>query len=518
MSSEEYFIVHDLGTSSDKASLYSSEGKFIGSVVQKYPTYYPNIQWAEQSVEDWWNAVSRTTRELIQRNKVSPDNVLAIGFSGQLQGVIPIDKEGSLLIKRAIIWQDMRAVHEANVVREKLGWEEFYRKTGKGQAIEMFPLVKIMWMRDNLPEIYDRAYKFLQCKDYLTFKLTGNPATEYTEASMTGFLNIHKRKWDSEILTLFDIDEDKLPPLYESHEVIGHLTKEAAEALGLKPGIPVIAGAGDVPAAATGAGVVEEGSAYISSGTAWWSGVLTEAPMIDLENRISTLCAMIPGKYTPHNFVQSGSACMEWFINNFMKFEEELSEKIGISIYDVIQRKAESSELGSRGLVFLPYLTGGGAPHQREWIKGALLGITLGHNANDIIRAIMEGVAYAIRNVVEIFEEKGSKIETMTMIGGGCMNKVWRQIAADVLGKELRIPEHPLESAGLAIAVASGIGVGIYKDYVVIRKLLKTPEIVHPDLRKHEKYSKIYGLQKDLWKKLDDFYKSLSDILREGIL
>ncbi len=514
MAGGEYFIVHDLGTSSDKASLYDSEGRFVESVVQRYATYYPNIQWAEQSVDDWWSAVRETTKQLLQRTKISADSVLALGFSGQLQGVVPIDEEGNPLFKRAIIWQDMRAVHEANVVREKLGWEAFYRKTGKGQAIEMFPLVKIMWIRNNLPEVYAKAFKFLQCKDFLTFKLTGNTATDYTEASMAGYLNIHKRKWDDEILELFKIDRGKLPSLHESHEIVGHLTEEAAEATGLKPGTPVIAGAGDVPAAAAGAGVVSEGSAYISSGTAWWSGILTEFPMTDLEQRISTLCAMIPGKYTPHNFVQSGSACLEWFIKNFMVLEKEFAGKLGISIYDVIQRRAEGSRVGSRGLVFLPYLTGGGAPHQREWIKGALLGMTLGHDRNDVIRAIMEGVAYAIRNVIEIFEEKGSKIETMTMIGGGCMNQVWRQIAADILGKELRIPEHPLESAGLAVAVASGIGTGVYKDYSVIKKLLRTPKVVRPNLQNHAQYSKIYRLQKDLWKKLDDFYKALSDTLR----
>ena len=166
-------------------------------------------------------------------------------------------------------------------------------------------------------------------------------------------------------------------------------------------------------------------------------------------------------------------------------------------------------------MIFLPYLTGGGAPHQREWIKGALLGITLAHDIKDVIRSIMEGVAYAIRNVIEIFEEKGAKVKSMTMIGGGCMNRVWRQIAADVIGKELRIPEHPLESAGLAIAIACGIGVGVYKDYSIIRKLLKTPTTISPDPKRHELYSRIYLVQKDLWKKLDDFYKKLSEVIRD---
>ena len=515
MAGGEYFIVHDLGTSSDKASLYDSEGNFIGSVVQRYSTYYPRIQWAEQSVNEWWLAVCKTTKELLQKTKVSPDDVLAMGFSGQLQGVVPVDKNGNALLERAIIWQDMRAVKEAREVREKLGWEEFYRKTGKGQAIEMFPLVKIMWIRNNLPDVYSKTFKFLQCKDYLMLKLTGSIATDYTEASMTGYLNIHKRKWDDEILDLFGIDPSRLPTLRESHEIIGHLTSEAAKATGLKPGTPVIAGAGDVPAAALGAGVISGEDAYISSGTAWWSGVLTDSPLIDLELRISTLCAMIPGKYTPHNFVQSGSACLEWFIKNFMSLEKEYADKLGISIYDVVQQKAENSVAGSRGLIFLPYLTGGGAPHQREWIKGALLGITLAHDIRDVIRSIMEGVAYAIRNVIEIFEENGAKVKSMTMIGGGSMNHVWRQIAADIIGKELHIPEHPLESAGLAIAIACGIGVGVYKDYSIIRKLLKTPIIIRPDPKKHELYSRIYLVQKDLWKKLDDFYKKLSEVIRD---
>lgn len=291
---------------------------------------------AEQSVDEWWSAVCETTKELLQKTKISPQDVLAIGFSGQLQGVVPVDKNGNALLERAIIWQDMRAVKEAKKVQEELGWEEFYRKTGKGQAIEMFPLVKIMWIRDNLPEVYSKAFRFLQCKDYLTFKLTGSIATDYTEASMTGYLNIHKREWDYEILDLFGIDLDKLPTLHESHEIIGHLTGEAAEAMGLKPGIPVIAGAGDVSAAALGAGVVSGEDAYISSGTAWWSGILTSSPLIDLESRISTLCSMIPGKYVPHNFVQSGSACLEWFIKNFMNLEKECSEKLGVSVYDIV--------------------------------------------------------------------------------------------------------------------------------------------------------------------------------------
>jgi len=510
----EYFLVHDLGTSSDKAVLYDSEGKFIGSIVHKYPTYYPVTQWAEQSVDDWWQAVCMTTKELLQVTKVPSSNILAVGFSGQLQGIIPIDKEGNSLLERAIIWQDMRAVNEAHFVQEKLGWNEFYRKTGKGQAIEMFPLVKIMWVRNNLPEIYAKTFKFLQCKDYLIFKLTGSLATDYTEASMTGYLDIHKRKWDYEILDLFNIDLEKLPPLHESHEVVGEITDKAAAVTGLKAGIPVIAGAGDVAAAALGAGVIREGTAYISSGTAWWSGILTNTPMLDSEQRISTLCAMIPKKYTPHNFVQSGSACIEWFVNTFMAFEKELAEKMGISIYDIIQRKADSSTIGSKGLVFLPYLTGGGAPHQKEWIKGALLGITLAHDSSDIIRAIMEGVAFTIRNVVEIFEEKSSEINMIKMIGGGCMNVVWRQIVADVLGKELQIPEHPVESASLAIAIASGVGCGMYKDYNALEKLLKVSTIVKPNAYNHKSYLKIYQLQKNLWRRLDDFYKELSTTIQ----
>ncbi|RLE57794.1 MAG: xylulokinase [Thermoprotei archaeon] len=512
MVEKEYFLVYDLGTSGVKAVLFNTEGRAIAREYRRYNTYYVRPQWVEQSPEEWWVAVVESTRNILRKTKIPPEKIAAISFSGQMMGAVPVDKEGNLLMKRVIIWEDMRAVEESEHLEKNFGWEEFYKRTGSGMAVPMYPLVKIAWIKKHLSEIYEKTHKFIQCKDYIRLKLTGKIASDYTDASNTGMLNIHKRTWDEEVVSFMGIDMDKLPDLYESHDVVGYVTDEAAKVTGLKPGTPVVAGAGDVPAAAVGAGVVKEGISYICTGTAFWSGIFTNSPMISPQYRICTLCSMIPGKYTPHQFTHSGSASIDWFIEHFLISEKEGAERAGISIYDVIQIKAEQVPIGSGGLVFLPYLMGGGAPHNKSYIKGGFLNLTLAHRKEHFIRAIMEGVALTMREIIEIFREEGAKIELIRLIGGSAQNATWRKIMADVLGVELLVPELLQEANCLAAAVAAGIGVGIYKDYSIVEKLIRDIAVEKPDSEAHKIYTEIYKVYKNIWRTLDSIYKQLFEV------
>ncbi len=513
MVEKEYFLVYDLGTSGVKAVLFNTEGRAIAREYRRYNTYYVRPQWVEQSPEEWWVAVVESTRNILRKTKIPPEKIAAISFSGHFPGCVPVDKEGRVVRKYVMIWADLRAEEQGKKLVEKLGgYENFYKIHGLGHPLGMLSISKVMWLKENEPEVYNRTYKFLQTWDYIILKLTGKFVGDYGGASNTGWLDVRKRKYSEEILEAAGIDMDKLPDLYESHDVVGYVTDEAAKVTGLKPGTPVVAGAGDVPAAAVGAGVVKEGISYICTGTAFWSGIFTNSPMISPQYRICTLCSMIPGKYTPHQFTHSGSASIDWFIEHFLISEKEGAERAGISIYDVIQIKAEQVPIGSGGLVFLPYLMGGGAPHNKSYIKGGFLNLTLAHRKEHFIRAIMEGVALTMREIIEIFREEGAKIELIRLIGGSAQNATWRKIMADVLGVELLVPELLQEANCLAAAVAAGIGVGIYKDYSIVEKLIRDIAVEKPDSEAHKIYTEIYKVYKNIWRTLDSIYKQLFEV------
>jgi len=505
--SNQYILIHDIGTTGSKACLFSVDGELISTYYYRYDTFYPGPNMAEQRPQDWYEAVIISTRELLRKTKVEPQNIVAISWSGQMMGTIPVDRDGNLLQDKVMIWADSRAVEEAKYIIERIGgWENFYRITGAGQYIANYTIAKILWLKNNRPEIYKKTYKFLQAKDYITLRLTGAFVTDYTDAFNTGLLNIHRNEWSDELIDAIGIDRDKLPDLHESIDIAGYLRDEEARKMGLKPGIPVVVGSGDVTASATGAGVVKKGVSYIYIGSACWTGFFSDTPVLDTKTRISSHRHVIPGKYAPHNYTYSGAVCMDWLKDIMFSLEERELIRKGGNIYKFMEDIASKVPPGSQGLLFLPYMRGGGAPHYDPLVRGAFLGMTLAHRKEHFVRAVYEGIALNTRVIFEAFERLGEKINVIYIIGGGALSNTWRQIFADVLGKPVIYPKYVHEAGCLGSAVIGGIGAGVFKDFSVIEKFLKPQGVNEPNEQIHERYNEIYESFKETVEKLIPVY------------
>lgn len=509
----EYILVHDLGTTGDKACLFNKNGELLAKEYQRYETYYPSPNQVEQRPEEWWQAVCKTTHNVVAEAKASPAEVACITWSGQMMGCIPVDKNGKLLQERVMIWADSRATEEAKYILERLGgWRAFYDITAAGQSVTRYSIAKMLWIKKHLPKIYNKTHKFLHTKDYLTLLLTGKKVTDYTDAFNAGMLDIRKDDWSDEILEAAGIERNNLPELYESVEVAGYLREEAAKTMGLKKDTPVVVGSGDVTAAAAGAGVVEEGVSYIYNGSACWTGYFSNRPVFDPESRVSCHRHVVPGKYAPHNYTYSGAICTDWIKDTMFSLEEKAARDLGINVYEIIDHKAQKIPPGSEGLIFLPYMRGGGAPHYNNNVKGAFLGLMLAHNKNHLARSVYEGVALNTRIIQENFRRLGAKIENIRIIGGGALSLLWRQMFADVLGKNILRLELVHEANSLGSAIAGGIGIGVFKDFAVINDLLKVKSINKPQREVHKKYNKVYSVFKDVYKKMEPLYDYMASI------
>ncbi len=515
---EIYILTHDLGTSGDKAVLVDSEGNLVASEFRPYPTYRPRPLWVEQCPEDWWVAVVESTRNILRKTKIPPEKIAAISFSGHFPGCVPVDKEGRVVRKYVMIWADLRAEEQGKKLVEKLGgYENFYKIHGLGHPLGMLSISKVMWLKENEPEVYNRTYKFLQTWDYIILKLTGKFVGDYGGASNTGWLDVRKRKYSEEILEAAGIDMDKLPDLYESHDVVGYVTDEAAKVTGLKPGTPVVAGSGDSICAAVGAGVVKERTAYCYIGTASQLAAFSHEPILDPKARINNFLSAIPGKYTPFSYISAGGLSVDWFKSTFLGIEESILSNLGIKVLDVYESKAREVKPGCGGLIFIPYIAGGGGPHWNPNARGAFIGITSLHTKRaDFYRAVLEGVAFAFKWLVEQFEEAGIPLRKwgeFRTIGGGALSDLWVQIHADILNMKMIVLENPQDTTAIGAAIMGGIGVGLWKSYEeAAERVVKIKKVVEPTPENVEIYEKLYELFKSSFRNLNEIFNKLSTI------
>ena len=313
---KKYLLAHDLGTSGNKATLYSTEGELVKSCVHSYDMLVSNNNWVEQRPEDFWNAVCISTKELVQ--DIDVNDIAAISFSGQMMGCICVDKKGRAL-RNALIWADMRATREEEMIRERISEEDFYHLTGH-KISPSYGGQKLMWVKNNEPEIYENTYKMLNCKDYIILKLTGEFVTEYTDASSTNLLDLNKLEWSDRLLEVMGIDREKMPALLKSTDVAGTVTDEAAKACGLVSGIPVVCGGGDGVCAAVGTGCTKEGIAHSCMGTSSWISITTEKPIYDEEMRTFTWAHIVPGYVLPTGTMQCGGGSYSWFTKELCKY------------------------------------------------------------------------------------------------------------------------------------------------------------------------------------------------------
>lgn len=488
-----YILAHDLGTTGNKANLFDEEGRLCASHLESYTVEYPQANWAEQEPEAWWRAVCRSTRALLEQFPRASGQIVAISFSGQMMGVVPVDAHHNPL-RPAIIWADQRAVAEAEFMSSVCGESEIYRRSGH-RISPAYTAAKILWIKNHQPEVYAETAKFLMAKDYIVLRLTGHAVTDFSDASGSNLFDLRSRAWDSEFLDRLGLEQEHFPKVCSSTTVVGQLTPAASEATGLFAGTPVVIGGGDGACAAVGAGVVEPGDCYCYVGSSAWVSFASDTPLLDPQMRTFTFHHLHPERYAPMGTMQAAGGARDWLLR---------------VVGDVGDPEIAAVEPGASGLLFLPYLIGERSPWWNPHARGAFVGLTMVNSRAEMARAVLEGVAFNLKMIVEALESQGQRIASIRLIGGGARSPVWSRILADVFDKPVHIPELVAEATSWGAAVAGGIGVGLYKDWAIAKEQTRIRTIVEPKPGEAARYEQIFPLFADTYRALEPIYNKLS--------
>ena len=506
----EYVIGVDLGTSGTKTVLFSVEGKAIASKTVEYPLYQPHNGWAEQEPSDWWRAASSSMKEVISKSGINPKNIKGIGISGQMHGLVMLDSSGTVL-RRSIIWCDQRTSAECEEITNKLGASRLIELTAN-PALTGFTASKILWVRKHEPEIYERCAHILLPKDYVRYMLTGEFATEVSDASGMQLLDVPNRCWSSEVLSKLEIDKSLLANVYESPEITGKVSAQAAEFCGVLCGTPVVGGAGDNAAAAVGSGTVHDGIAFTTLGT---SGVVfahTDKLLIDPKGRVHTFCCAVPGAWHVMGVTQAAGLSLKWFRDNFCDAEIMTAKGMNVDPYFLLDKQAERIPIGAERLLYLPYLMGERTPHLDPNCRGAFIGLSAMHTRQHMLRAVMEGVVFSQRDSVEVLCEMGIKINDMLACGGGGTSPLWRQMLSDVYGCPVKTIVNK-EGPALGVAILAAVGTGVYASVQeACKELIKTNSAQNPIPENSKEYEKFYKIYKSLYPTLRENYKNLAEL------
>jgi xylulokinase len=445
----DYVIGIDVGTSGTKGLLVSLEGRVEGSALVEYGMATPEPGWAEQEPEEWWRASREVIGELAKKAG-GGDKIKAVGLTGQMHSSVFMDDK-SRVIRPALLWCDQRTEEECGEITDKVGFEKLVKLTAN-RALTGFTAPKVLWLRNKEPNNYQRMKHLLLAKDYIRFRLTGERATEVSDASGMLLFDVANRKWSDELLKILDIDPAILPKCYESPEITGRVTKDAAEATGLSVGTPVVGGGGDQAAGAVGNGVVREGPVLVTIGTSGVVFAAAEKPVIDPEARVHSFCHATPGLWHTMGVTLSAGGSIRWLRETLREVKPDID-------YEPMNGLAEEVPAGSDGLLFLPYLTGERTPHFDADARGVFSGLSLKTGMGHLVRSVMEGVAYSIRDSVRLMEEAGAKMDVVYLSGGGAKSDLWSRITASALDlpiKRLSIDEGPSFGAAMLALVGKG--------------------------------------------------------------
>ncbi len=506
----EYVIGVDLGTSGTKTVLFDTAGTVIASKTIEYPLYQPQNGWAEQDAADWWHAAAEGMRAVVEKSGVNKSDIKGIGISGQMHGLVMLDKAGNVL-RRSIIWCDQRTGAECDEITSKVGKERLIEITAN-PALTGFTASKILWVRNHEPEIYEKCAHILLPKDYVRYMLTGEFATEVSDASGMQLLDVPKRKWSAEVLEKLGIDSALLAKVYESPEITGKVSARAAEMCGVKEGTAVVGGAGDNAAAAVGTGTVVDGRAFTTLGT---SGVVfahTSKLSIDPKGRVHTFCCAVPNAWHVMGVTQAAGLSLKWFRDNFCADEMTAARGMGVDPYYLMDKQAERIPIGADRLLYLPYLMGERTPHLDPDCRGAFIGLSAMHTRQHLLRAVMEGVVYSQRDSVEVLRAMGVKIGDMLACGGGGTSPLWRQMLSDVYGCPVKTVKSK-EGPALGAAILAAVGTGVYKSVEeACNEVIKLNEPQNPIAANSSEYEKFYAVYRSLYGALKENYKALSAI------
>lgn len=506
----EYLIGIDLGTSGTKTVLFDREGRIVASALAEYPLIQEKNGWAEQEPGDWWQAAVKTLRAVLVESAVDPAEIKGIGISGQMHGLVMLDQNGEVL-RRSIIWCDQRTAGECAEITERVGEKRLIELTAN-PAMTGFTASKILWVRKHQPELYEKCAHILLPKDYVRYMLTGDFATEVSDASGMQLLDVPNRCWSGEVLEKLEIDPALLGKVYESPEITGVISEQAAALTGLKAGTPVVGGAGDNAAAAVGTGVVRDGRAFTTLGT---SGVVyahTDRITIDPRGRVHTFCCAVPGAWHVMGVTQGAGLSLKWFRDNFCGAEKETAAGMGVDPYFLMDQEAERSPIGCNKLLYLPYLMGERTPHLDPDCRGVFFGLSAIHTKRDLLRAVLEGVVYSQRDSVEILREMGVSIGEMMACGGGGTSPLWRQMLADTYNCPVKTVKSK-EGPALGAAILAGVGAGLYPSVqAACDTMIHTNPAQPPIPENVPQYERYYQIYRGLYPALKESYQCLAKV------
>jgi xylulokinase len=507
----DYYLGIDIGTSGTKTLLIDSEGSSIASNTEEYPLYTPKPLWAEQDPEDWWNAACVTIKKTIADGGIEAADIKGIGLSGQMHGAVFLD-ENNRALRPSILWCDQRTQSECDWITNKIGFEKVVELTSN-PVLTGFTAGKIVWVRNNEPDVYAKTRKVLLPKDFIRFRLTGEFATEVSDASGTALFNVRKRRWADEMLDGAEIPREWMPKVYESQEVSGRVSEQAASAAGLKAGTPVVGGGGDQAAGAVGSGIVSAGIVSSTIGTSGVVFAFANEPVVDPKLRVHTFCHAVPNKWHIMGVIQAAGGSLRWYRDTFADAETALAKETGEDPYNIITKGAEKIAPGAEGLVFLPYLTGERTPYPDPDARGVFFGATLRHKKEHFARAVYEGVSYALKDSFEIFKEMNIEMNQVRAAGGGSKSPLWRQIQADMMGIEhvvINIDEGP----ALGAALLAAVGTGAFPDVeTACSNTIKVVSSTKPNGKLKDVYNKYYKVYRGLYPALKDSFKMISEIV-----
>ncbi|MCG8479934.1 MAG: xylulokinase [Spirochaetales bacterium] len=503
----KYIVAHDLGTTGNKAVLYSAEGRIVSHTFSPYETHYPRAGYVEQEAEDWWRAVCVSTRELLSRETVAPAEVAAVAFSAQMMGCLIVDREGRAL-RRSIIWADTRSVREVETIADRIDRDRIYEITGHRLSAS-YSAAKLLWIREHERDLYKKTHKMVQAKDYIVQRLTGEFVTDFSDASGTNMFDLREKTWSKEILDAIGVPERMLPTPVASTTVVGGVRDRVAEEAGLAPGTPVVIGGGDGACATVGAGVVRSGRAYNVLGTSSWIAMAAEEPVIDPGQRTFTWVHLDPALYMPCGTMQSAGFSYTWFKDVLCTLESAEADRLGSNVYETLNEYVHRSAPGARGLLFLPYLLGERSPWWEPDARAAFVGLGASHTKEDMTRAVLEGVAHNLRIILGAFDETYS-IERLVLIGGGARNDAWTRILADLWRRPLDIPEMVEDATSMGAAICGGVGVGLFDSFAVAEELVVPARTVEPNLDTADLYDRLHRAFLDAYRALEPIFRDLA--------
>jgi len=495
-----YFLGIDASTTATKALLMHAGGEVLGVASSEYAYETPRPMWTEQHPDLWWRGTSDSIRQVLSQSQVDPSDLKGVGLTGQMHGLVLLDGDGQVL-RLAILWNDQRTGAECDEIRARLGKEQLVQITGN-DALTGFTAPKILWVKNNEPQVFAQVKQILLPKDYVRFKLTGEYATDKAGGAGTLLFDIRKRDWSRTVIDALEINPTWLPPTFEGTAVTGHITPQAAEATGLKAGTPVVGGGGDQSAQAVGVGAVEPGIVALTLGTSGVVFASTNEPFIEPEGRLHAFCHAVPGRWHLMGVMLSAAGSLRWYRDTLVPDTD----------FDTLLAPAADVPPGSEGLLFLPYLTGERTPHSDPLARGAFVGLTVRHTQAHMTRAVLEGVAFGLRDSFELMKSVGlAKIHQVRVSGGGARSPLWRQILADVLDAEL-VTVNTTEGAAYGAALLAATGAGVFPDVAsACAAIIQLTGSAAPGPASTI-YEEMYPLYRELYPALRSSFNSIAQI------